>query len=80
MGFRYFCSIPTASGHADQFWLGLEKHNGHWYWVGPHSRTQITETHWEGSGSGTNAYNTPPDHWKTGSNQMTYKIICEQQL
>ncbi|XP_069115842.1 mucin-2-like [Argopecten irradians] len=67
-----------AAGHADQFWLGLEKVNGQWVWVDGDDHTPVTSgTHWEGSDGGTYAYNTPPDHWKAASDSMYYKAVCE---
>ncbi|XP_021349384.1 uncharacterized protein LOC110447793 isoform X2 [Mizuhopecten yessoensis] len=70
-----------AAGHADQFWLGLEKIGGQWVWVdGPRHTPVTSETHWEGSDGGTYAYNTPPDHWKPASDSMYYKAVCEDNM
>ncbi|XP_060067604.1 uncharacterized protein LOC132547816 [Ylistrum balloti] len=70
-----------AAGHADQFWLGLEKISGQWVWVDGLRHTPVTsETYWEGSDDGNFVYNTLKDHWKRATDSMYYNTVCEDNM
>ncbi|XP_062608175.1 uncharacterized protein LOC134270020 [Saccostrea cucullata] len=72
------------TGYAPQFWLGMEVVNGDWQWVGNGQSSPVTDNLWEGQhdphGHSVYAYNSPPDHWKTGDNNMEYRVLCEENF
>ena len=62
----------------------MENIGGTWMWTGNGQQTPVTDDLWEGghdsSGNNQYAYNTPPNHWKVGSDGMEYKFMCEENL
>ncbi|XP_048772674.2 uncharacterized protein LOC125678331 [Ostrea edulis] len=72
------------TGYSPQFWLGMEVVGGDWHWVGNGLSSPVMDDLWEGQHSPTGhekyAYNTPPDHWKTGDSNMEYRVLCEENF